>query len=221
MHLLEKDLFGLLNQPQFFIPIYGYSISMNQHPGNNGHHIEVKPSKKNKRIRLLIRLIALNFIIWSILLIILGLMPQDKLVVENKELQPVEIGISESVELEKGEILILDYSLEGKDAAFYLTYGDPWSSSNQEYLEKKDHASLDHFEIEAENSGFYYLNFQSNDVSSSGTFQVTMSYKVQSRFSPIYIFFGIVSLVIGLALTIFYVWLKKSPHVLEDEYIRI
>jgi hypothetical protein len=166
-------------------------------------------------------MIALSFILSSILLIILGLIPQDKLIVKDKQLQPVEIGISESIELDKGDILILDYAVEGKDAAFYLTYGDPWSAGNQNYIEKKDHARLDHFEIEAENSGFYYLNFQTNDATSSGTFQVTLDYRVQSRFSPIYIFFGIVSLVIGLALTIFYTWLKKSPHVLEDEYIRI
>jgi preprotein translocase subunit SecG len=182
--------------------------------------IQGKPSKKNKTFGRIIKIMAFVLLILSIVFIILGLMPQTKYEV-SKPLQPVEVGSSHAVDLEKGEILVLDYSVEGKDAAFYLTYGDPWDPGNGDYIEKKDHASIDHFEIEAENSGLHYLNFQSNDPSSHGTFQVDLHYKVMSRFTPTYIILGITFLIVGLGLALFYLWWKKKPHMLGDEYIRL
>lgn len=195
---------------------------MNLHPENESKIIEVKPSKKNKRFGTLIKLMALNFLVLSILLIVLGLVPQQKPGgVSDYPLQAVEVGTSHAVDIEKGEILIIDYSVEGKDAAFYLTYGDSWSSGNHDYIVKKDHATIDHFEIDVDKTGFYYLNFESNTPSSQGTFQVTLSYKILTRFTPFYIISGITSLLVGLGLTIFYLWWKKKPHMLEDEYIRL
>jgi hypothetical protein len=179
-----------------------------------------KPSKKNKTFGRIIKIAALNFLILSILLIILGLLPTTKYAV-SKEFQEVPVGFSQAVELEKGEVLVIDYSVEGKDSAFYLTYATPWSSGNRDYIEKTDHAGLDHFEVEADKTGFYYMNFQSNDPSSQGTFQVDLEYKVVDRFTPTYIILGITALIVGLGLALFYMWWKKKPHMLEDDYIRL
>lgn len=192
------------------------------HPEHPEHGIEVQPSKKNKRFGTLVKLMALNFLILSILLIVLGLIPQQKPGgVSDYALQAVEVGTSHAVDIEKGEILIIDYSVEGKDTAFYLTYGESWSSGNHDYIEKKDHATIDHFEVDIDKTGFYYLNFESNAPSSQGTFQVTLSYKILTRFTPFYIISGITSLLVGLGLTIFYLWWKKKPHMMEDEFIRL
>jgi hypothetical protein len=195
---------------------------MNLHPENEVTVIEVKPSKKNKRFGTLVKLMAVNFLILSILLIVLGLIPQQKPGgVDEYPLQPVEVGTSHAVDIEKGEILIIDYSVEGKDASFYLTYGNSWSSGNHDYIVKKDHATIDHFEVDIDKTGFYYLNFEGNPSSPQGTFQVTLSYKILTRFTPFYIISGITSLLVGLGLTIFYLWWKKKPHMMEDEYIRL
>jgi hypothetical protein len=182
--------------------------------------IEVKPSKKNINMGRIIRILALVFLILSITFIILGLMPQTKYVVK-KPLQPVEVATSHAVDLQKGEILVLDYSVEGKDAAFYLTYSVPWSSGGVDYIEKNDHAVVDHLEYEADKTGFYYLNFESNDPSTSGTFQVDLEYKVVSRFTPTLIIIGITALIVGVGLALIYLWWKKKPHMMEDEYIRL
>ena len=138
--------------------------------------IEVKPSKKNITLGRIIKILALVFLILSITFIILGLMPQTKYGVK-KPLQPVEVATSHAVDLQKGEILVLDYSVEGKDASFYLTYSVPWSAGSGDYIEKNDHAVVDHLEYEADKTGFYYLNFESNDPSTSGTFQVDLEYQ--------------------------------------------
>jgi hypothetical protein len=190
------------------------------HPEHPEHGIEVQPSKKNKRFGRIIKLWALSFLIISILLIIFSLVPQEKLVVKNYALQPVEVGISHAIDVEKDEMLIIDYSIEGKDTAFYLTYGESWALGNHDYIEKREHSSLGHFEIDADKTGFYYLNFESSS-SSSGTFQVTLNYKIMTRFTPFYFISGITSLLVGLALAIFYLWWKKKPHMLEDDYIRL
>lgn len=148
-------------------------------------------------------------------------MPQTNFEV-SKPMNGIPVAASQAVELQKGEVLVIEYSVEGKDAAFYLTYGSPWSSGNNEYIVKMDHAGLDHFEVEADKTGFYYMNFQSNDPSSHGTFDVDpLNYKVVTRFTPTYIIFGITSLIVGLGLALFYIGWKKKPHLLEDEYIRI
>jgi hypothetical protein len=191
------------------------------HPEHPEHEIEVQPSKKNKRFGRIIKLMALNFLVLSILLIILGLLPQNKVVVSDYALQPVEVATSSAIEMEKGEILVIDYSVEGKDAAFYLTYGESWASGNHDYIAKRDHANLDHFEIDAEKTGFYYLNFESNNPSTQGTFQVTLSYKIMTRFTPLYIIYGVTALIVGMGLAIFYLWWKKKPHMMGDEYIRL
>ena len=80
---------------------------------------------------------------------------------------------------------------------------------------------MDHLEYEAERTGFYYLNFETNDPSTTGTFQVDIEYKIITRFTPTYIIMGITALIVGIGLALFYLWWKKKPHMLEDEYIRL
>ncbi|UCE73099.1 MAG: hypothetical protein JSV56_08645 [Methanomassiliicoccales archaeon] len=180
------------------------------------------PSDKTKIIKFILKFIAIDFLILSIILIVFGLMPHEKIVVNNKPLQPVEIACSHAIELDKGEILVIDYVVQGKDVAFYLTYGDPWQEGNYAYLVKRDHAGNDHIELDAEKSGFYYLNFESNDPSTTGTFSVDLSYKIMDRYSPMYVILGGTSLSFGVLFTILYLWLKKkSAGDEEDEYIRI
>jgi hypothetical protein len=181
--------------------------------------IEIKPSKKNKTMGRIIKIMALNLLILSILLMILGLLPQTRDPV-SKAFQPVEVATSEGVTLEKGEILVVDYYIEGKDTSFYLTIGQPWQSSGENYLVKREHSVTDHIEYEAQWSGLYYMNFESKD-SSSETFQVEMDYKIVTRFTPIYILMGVTALIVGVGLAVFYIWWKKKPHMMEDDYIRL
>jgi hypothetical protein len=183
--------------------------------------IQGKPSKKNKAFGRIIKSMALGSLILSILFIMMGLLLPQTLHGASKPIYGISVASSEALEVQKGEILVIDYSVEGKDAAFYLTYGAPWSTENQDYIVKMDHAGLDHFEVEAEKTGFYFMNFQSNDPSSHGTFNVDLEYKVISRFTPTYIILGITALIVGLGLALFYMGWKKKPHMLEDEYIRI
>ncbi len=181
--------------------------------------LDIKPSKKNKTMGRIIKIMAFNFLILSIILIIFGLLPQARSPV-SKTFQPVEVATSEAVDLEKGEIIVVDYYIEGKDTSFYLTFERPWQSSAGNYLEKREHSVTDHIEYEAQWAGLYYLNFESKD-SSSETFQVEMDYKIVTRFTPIYFIMGATSLIIGVGLAVFYIWWKKKPHMLEDEYIRL
>jgi hypothetical protein len=181
--------------------------------------MDIKPSKKNKTMGRIIKIMAFNFLILSIVLIVFGLLPQSRHPV-SRTFQPVEVATSEAVDLEKGEILVIDYYIEGKDTSFYLTIGNPWQSSGGNYLEKREHSVTDHIEYEAPWSGLYYMNFESTD-SSSETFQVEMDYKIVTRFSPFYILMGVTALIVGVGLAVFYIWWKKKPHMMEDEYIRL
>jgi hypothetical protein len=124
------------------------------------------------------------------------------------------------VDLEKGEILVLDFSIEGKDASFYLTYSRPYSPTDGDYIEKKEHAVVEHIEHEAENTGLYYLNFHSTGQN-QGTFQANLEYEVRTRFTPTFIIMGITALIVGIGLAVFYLWWRKKPHMMEDEFIRL
>ncbi len=115
----------------------------------------------------------------------------------------------------------MDYTVIGNDVSFYLTYDQAWCEGNHDYLEKKDHVRSGHLKIDIDKSGEYFLNFESNDPSSSSSFYVDLSYKIMDRYSPLYIILGIALLIGGLILTLKYYLLKKKPSDIESDYIRL
>lgn len=179
------------------------------------------PRKKNRAILPLFKILAVVLIAISILLLIYGLIPHERTSVSDESIQGGCLGCASTIYAKKGDILILDYEVTGGDVNFYLTFDESWRSGNRDYIVKKDHAVDDHREIEIENSGYYYLNFESNDPDSSVSFNVNYSYKLLDKYSPLYIILGVISLVCAFILIIIGGKLKRKPLVVETEYIRI
>jgi len=188
---------------------------------NYGDDLETTAKSKSKLIGTIIKILAVVLIIVSIILLLYGLMPHERVSVKNKTLEGGHVGCYSGILADKGDILVIDFVVEGSDVAFYLTYGQAWCEGNYDALEQKDHVRSGHLKINIEKTGYYYLSFESNDPSSSSSFSVDLSYEIMDRYSPLHIVLGIASLVGGLILTIIYTWVKKRPTVLETEYIRL
>lgn len=180
---------------------------------------ESEVSAKIRRIRIVVKVSAIVLVVLSLVLLIYGLIPHDR-VVSHKSLQGGYVGIYYGIPANKGDIMVIDYEVTGSDTAFYLTYDEAWSEGNQDYIEKRDHARIGHFEVDVERTGLYYLNFESNDPSSSASFNVDLGYKIKDRYSPLHIVLGASALAAALILTFIYLWLKKAS-ILERKYIRL
>jgi hypothetical protein len=182
----------------------------------------VEPTHKHpgghKLIAQVARICAVIFIALSIILIIIGLLPHDRIVVENREFTD-GFSYGYAIEANKGDILIIDYELEGNDAAFYLTYTTSYQQGNRDYILMREHAYNNHFELDVKKSGLYWLNFESNAVTGSnpGIFSVKLSYRVMSRYSLTYVGYSIITLVIGVLMIILYSRVREKPHILLAE----
>ncbi len=189
----------------------------------NYFEVEQEPVKRDKKrtLGLIIKIFAIVLVILSIILIIYGFIPHDRVPTTRKTLQGGNVAIYYGIPVKESDILVVDFMVEGNDVSFYLTYEQAWSEGNRDYLLKKDHVRTGEMQINIEKSGYYYLNFESNDPSSSSSFQVDLSYKVMDRYSPLHILLGIVCLIGGLLLTLQYHLLKKKPSDIESDYIRL
>lgn len=182
----------------------------------------VKPAREPINVKKLIsqttKVFAVIFIILSIILIIIGLLPHDRIVVKNREFTD-GFSYGYAIDANKGDILIIDYELTGNDAAFYLTYGSSFQQGNQDYILVREHAYNNHFEHDVKKSGMYWLNFESNAVTATnpGLFSVKLSYRIMSRYSPTYVGYGIISLIIGVLMIITYSRVREKPHILLAE----
>ncbi len=190
----------------------------------NMNYLEVEdissPDPKIHRIGIILKALALILVVVSVILLVYGLIPNER-IASHRDLGGYS-GSSSTIEANKGDIMVIDYEVDGNDVAFYLTYGESWDSGNHDYIEKKDHARFDHFEINVKKSGLYYLNFVNNNPSTSGGFTVDLNYIIMNRYSPLHIIFGVAALVIGLVLTIIYLRFEKRPPILEsDSFIRL
>lgn len=189
------------------------------------HHDEnsATPPPKKGKIGALLKILALIFVVLAIILLIYGLIPHEKFSVSDENKQGGYSGCATSILAKKGDIMIVDYEVQGGDVTFYLTYNELWKGEGQDYIIKRENTITGHLEMDIEKSGFYYLNFENNDPSQYDTFNVNLSYKVMSRYSPMYIIMGVVSLVIAFALIILGAKLKKRPIVVveEEPYIRL
>ncbi len=190
---------------------------MNRFNDDGTHPSEVKRRKK----RTILKGLALIMIIVGILLLIFGLLPQERVVVSNKQLQGGYINCFSAIDANEGDILVIDYSIEGPDVTFYLSYEEPCSEDNRDYIEKRDHARNDHLEIDIETTGTYYFTFERNDPASSESFYVDLSYKIMDRYSPVYIILGIMFIILGIVLLIANLILKRRGQDMERDYIRI
>ncbi len=179
------------------------------------------PGTKNRALSLILTILTVILIVLSIVFIVYGLIPRERVPVSDKPLQGGSISCASTIEAYKGDILVIDYTVYGKDVAFYLTYDELWGEGNNDYIEKIDYASSDHIEIEVKNSGFYWVNFEAYEPSSPETFSVDLSYKVMSRYSPLHIVLGVASLVMAIILIIVSHWVKKRPSKQERDYIRL
>ena len=184
--------------------------------------VEQEPVKgdKTRTLGLIIKIFAIVLVILSIVLLIYGLIPHDRVETTDTTLSG-GVGCYKRILANKGDILVVDFELDVNDVSFYLTYGGAWCEGNHDYLEKKDHVRSGHLQINIDKSGYYYLNFESNDPSSSSSFHVDLSYKIMDRFSPLHIILGIASLIGGLILTLKYHLFKKKPSDIESDYIRL
>ncbi|UCE37293.1 MAG: hypothetical protein JSW00_17750 [Thermoplasmata archaeon] len=177
---------------------------------------------KNNKLGLVLKAIAMIMLILSLVLLAYGLIPQEKFPPRSKHLQGGNTGCFTRIDANEGDILIIDYTVVGTDVSFYLTYGESWCEGNYDYIVKSDSARDDHFEVNIKETGYYYLSFERNEVSNTDSFEVDLSYKILSRFSPLYLVLGAICLIIGIVLTVIYLVLKRKPSLSEeDSYIRI
>jgi uncharacterized membrane protein len=153
------------------------------------------PSKEpSGKLRQIIRVIAIVLVVVSIILIIYGLIPYEK-VSNNRTLQG-GLSCSSGIDVNEGDILVIDFEVDGPDVDFYLTYEQPYDEDDQDYIEKVEHATDEHLEVNIKKSGF--------------------------RYSLVYILLGVILLAIGLVLTLLQHFLKKGPLLSDqDQYIRI
>jgi len=184
--------------------------------------VEQEPPKRDKTrtTGLIIKVFAIVLVILSIVFLIYGLIPHDRVETTDTSLSG-GVGCYKRILANEGDILVVDFTVVGNDVSFYLTYEQAWCEGNRDYLEKKDHVRSGHLQINIEKSGEYYLNFENNDPSSSSSFYVDLSYKIMDRFSPLYIVLGIALLIVGLILTLKYHSIKKKPSDIESDYIRL
>lgn len=182
---------------------------------------EPEPVKRDKNLTLgiIIKIFAIVLIILSIILLIYGLIPHDRVETTHAKLTG-GVACYKGIPANKGDIMVVDFTVEDNYVSFYLTYGEAWCDGNYDYLEKKEHVRSGHIEINIEKSGEYFLNFESNNPSSP-SFNVDLSYKIMDRYSPLHIILGAITLATGLILTIIFLWLKKKPTAIESEYIRL
>jgi hypothetical protein len=179
--------------------------------GSNYKHYPHEQSGKIRATRITLKIIAIILIILSIVLIIWGLLPHEK-IVQNSDLGG-PVACFQGIEAEKGDILVIDYVIEGIDVNFYLTYDRCWQEGNVDPIVEKEHARNDHFEVEITKSGNYYMNFEKSGSSNQGTFDVDLNYKIMDKYSPLHIALGVVCLVVAFILIIISVKLKHYPHV--------
>ena len=203
-------------KPQIFIDACGYSMTMEagtQHLGLTG-----RPPKERRLIAQAARICAVIFIVLSIILIIIGLLPHDRIVVENREFTD-GFSYGYAIDANVGDIIIIDYELDGNDAAFYLTYATSYQQGNRDYILMREHAYNNHFEHDVKKSGHYWINFESNAVTDTnpGLFNVKLSYRVMSRYSPTHVGFGIISIIIAVLMIILYSRVREKPHILLAE----
>jgi hypothetical protein len=178
------------------------------------------PKEPSGKLRQIIRIIAIVLVVVSIILIIYGLIPYEK-VSNNRTLQG-GLSCSSGIDVDEGDILVIDFEVDGPDVDFYLTFEQPYNEDNQEYIEKVEHATNEHLEVNIKKSGFYYFNFGCDQPSSSNGFIVDLNYKILGRYSLVYILLGVIFLAIGLVLTMLQHFLKKGPLLSDqDQYIRI
>jgi hypothetical protein len=182
--------------------------------------LESTKRDKTSTLGLLIKVFAIVLVVISLIFLIYGLIPHDRVPTTHTTLSG-GVGCYKGIPANEGDIMVVDFDVEGNDVSFYLTYGECWSEGNHDYLEKKDHVRSGHLQINIDKTGDYFLNFENNDPSSSSSFNVDLSYKVMDRYSPLHIILGIAFLGGGLILTIIYLWLKKKPSAKEPEYIRL
>lgn len=185
--------------------------------------VEQEPPKRDKQrtLGLIIKIFAVVLVILSIIFLIYGLIPHDRVETTHKTLQGGYVGCYKGIPANEGDILEVDFTVVGNDVSFYLTYEQAWCEGNHDYLVKRDHVRSGNLQINIEKSGEYFLNFESNDPSSSSSFYVDLSYKIMDRFSPLYIILGIAFLIGGLILTLKYHSFKKKPSDIESDYIRL
>lgn len=183
--------------------------------------VEEEPVKRDKTrtSRLIVKIFAIVLIILSIVFLIFGLIPQDRVEKTDTTLSG-GVGSYKMILVNEGDILVVDFVVDGNDVSFYITYGGAWIDGNRDYIVKKEHVRSGHLQINIENSGEYFLNFENNDPSSS-SFNVDLSYKIMDRFSPFYIILGIASLIGGLILYLKYHLMKKKPSEIDSDYIRL
>lgn len=178
------------------------------------------PKESSGKLRFIIRLIAIILVVVSILLIIYGLIPYEK--VSSSRILQGGISCSSGIDVNEGDILIIDFDVDGPDIDFYLTYERPFDEDEPDYVEKVEHATSEHLEVNIKKSGYYYFNFGCNDPSSSQGFTVDLTYKILGRYSLVYILLGVIFLAVGLVLTMLQHFLKKGPLLSDqDQYIRI
>jgi hypothetical protein len=182
---------------------------------------ETPPTKEpSGRLRMIIRIIAIVLVVVSIILIVYGLIPYEK--VSNDRTLQGGISCSSGVDVDEGDILVIDFTVDGPSVDFYLTFEQPYDEDDNGYVKKIEHATDEHLEVNIEKSGFYYFNFGCNEPSSSQGFLVDLNYKILGRYSLIHILLGVIFLVVGLVLTMLQHFLKKGPLLSEqDQYIRI
>lgn len=185
---------------------------------NSGHY---NKESKNRKSRTVIKILAVIFVVIAIILIVIGLMPSDRIPRTDRELQGGYLNCFTGIYAEKGDILVIDYTVYGSDVAFYLTADESYCEGNLDYIEKSDHAVNDHFEVNVEKSGYYYMSFESNEPSNTETFTVELSYKLMNTYSPLHLIGGVMSLACGLVFTILFFVLRKRDVVPVQEYIRI
>jgi hypothetical protein len=183
--------------------------------------IKHTPKERDKLMGKIIKLTAGILVILSLILLIFGLMPHERVEPTEKSLQGGYTQCYSSIEAKKGDILEIEYEIDGADVTFYLTYNQPWSTGSEDYIEKIEHASSARLQVIIEKSGFYYLTFNCNDPSTSGSFNVDLTYRILDRYSPLYIMLSVLLLVVALVLTIIYLWQKKRPPKSDRDYIRL
>ena len=171
-------------------------------------------------IRPIFKVLALILIVISIILVVFGLLPHDRVPLTDKQLPGGYLGCASTIEANKGDIVIMDYEIEeGTNVDFYLTYAESWRNGNHDYIEKNEHDESGHFEIDIEKSGTYFLNFENSNPSSSEQFPVSLSYKVMNRYSPAHVVFGVILFAVGLILTLICPKQKEAIPIWKEETV--
>ena len=91
--------------------------------------VEQEPIKRDKKrsIGLIIKIFAMVLVILSIILLIYGFIPHDRVPTTHKTLQGGNVACYSGISVKKSDILVVDFMVEGNDVSFYLTYEQAWS----------------------------------------------------------------------------------------------